>query len=102
MPFLVQTFDKRDSHALRDSLRPEHLEFLDRQAHLLLACGAKLSDDGTQASGGIYLLDVETRQAAEEFIAADPFSRGELFERVEIVRWRKAYLGGRSYLPEGT
>ncbi|MFC7405862.1 YciI family protein [Georgenia alba] len=98
MPYLVETFDKPASGALREQLRPEHLNFLDAHRHILLACGAKLSDDGESADGGIYLLDVDTRGEAEEFIAQDPFTRGDLFERVEVRRWRKAYLAGERFI----
>lgn len=98
MPYLVETYDKPDHHDLRLQVRDEHLQFLAANAELLLACGAKLSDDGETASGGIYLLDVETRADAESFIAQDPFTRADLFDRVVVTRWRKAYLDGRTYL----
>lgn len=75
-----------------------HLDFLAQHKALLLACGAKLNDDGSSAGGGIYIVDVETREQAEAFIAQDPFSHAGLFERVSIVRWRKAYVDGACYL----
>lgn len=98
MPYFVETFDKPGHQDLRQSTRPRHLEFLERNKHLLLACGAKLDEDGETATGGVYLLDVGTRAEAEEFIARDPFSEVELFEQVRISRWRKAYLDGRSFV----
>lgn len=98
MPYLVETWDRPDAGSLRLDTRDEHLGYLDATAHLLLACGAKLDDAGDKASGGIYLVDVGSREEAEAFIAADPFSRVGLFARVEVLRWRKAYLGGASYL----
>ena len=97
MPFIIETFDKPGHEHLRRGARAEHLAFLEAQAARLLACGAKLSDDGSDAGGGLYLVDVETRAEAERFIA-DPFAKAGLFERVAIQRWRKAYLDGRSYL----
>ncbi|TXN66583.1 YciI family protein [Methylobacterium sp. WL6] len=98
MPFIIETFDKPGHEHLRRAARAEHLAFLEVQAARLLACGAKLSDDGSDAGGGLYLVDVETRAEAERFIAEDPFAKAGLFERVAIQRWRKAYLDGRSYL----
>jgi uncharacterized protein YciI len=74
------------------------LEFLARNKTLLLAWGAKLNDDGSSAGGGIYIVDVETREEAERFIAQDPFTLVGLFESVKIVRWRKAYVDGICYL----
>jgi Uncharacterized protein conserved in bacteria len=98
MAYLIETWDRPDAGTLRADTRDEHLGYLDAHVELLLACGAKLDDAGEVASGGIYLLDVDSRDAAEAFIAADPFSRVGLFERVDVIRWRKAYLGGASYL----
>lgn len=98
MAFMIETFDKPGHADLRAKTRDEHLAFLDRHKALLLACGAKLNDDGSGAGGGLYVVDLETREEAEKFIQADPFSTVELFERVNITRWRKAYVDGRSYL----
>ncbi|MXP62552.1 YciI family protein [Roseomonas sp. M0104] len=99
MPYIIETFDKPDSLALRKSTRDEHLDYLDANMDRLLACGAKLKDDGSDAGGGLYIVDVETRAEAEAFIAADPFSKAGLFERVQISRWRKGYLDGKSFFP---
>ncbi|OZI71945.1 YciI family protein [Bordetella genomosp. 12] len=98
MPYIIETFDKPGSLALRQATRADHLAFLDANKHLLLACGAKLHDDGTDIGGGLYVVNVETRQEAERLIQADPFYKAELFERVSITRWRKAYVDGKSYL----
>jgi uncharacterized protein len=98
MPYLIETFDKPGTMELRRAVRAEHLDFLDSRKSILLACGAKLNDDGSDASGGVYIVDLETRAEAEAFIEADPFFRASLFERVSIVRMRKAYLDGISYL----
>jgi len=98
MPYMIETWDKPNHLHVRNRERPAHLEYLARHAAKLLACGAKLDDDGDGAHGGLYVLDVETREEAERFIADDPFTHAALFERVQIVRWRKAFLDGRSYL----
>lgn len=92
MPYLIETYDKPDHGPLRASLRDEHIAFLDANKGKLLACGAKLTDDGSGATGGVYILDVEDRAEAERFIAADPFTKAGLFARVEVVRWRKAFF----------
>jgi uncharacterized protein len=94
MPFLIETFDKPGHAHVRARERALHLAFLEQRKTLLLACGAKLNDDGSDIGGGVYILDVETREDAERFIADDPFTLASLFERVTIVRWRKAYLDG--------
>jgi len=98
MPYLIETFDKPGQQQLRRDTRDEHLRFLEANKALLLACGAKLADDGSDLGGGLYVVDLDTRDEAERFIADDPFSRVQLFERVTITRWRKAYLAGQCFL----
>lgn len=98
MPYMIETFDKPDTGELRQKLRPSHLEYLENNKKLLLACGAKLQEDGVTGTGSFYIVDVDTRDEAQAFIDADPFTSGGLFERIEINRWRKAYLNGESYL----
>ncbi|WP_370246235.1 YciI family protein [Candidimonas sp. SYP-B2681] len=80
-------------------MKPKHGRRKKHNKKLLLACGAKLNDDGTDAGGGVYLVDVDTREEAQALIDADPFHKdGDLFERVTITRWRKAYLDGQCYI----
>ena len=98
MPFLIETFDKPDHQAQRQAARDEHLAFLADEAKLLLACGAKLTDDGSAATGGFYIVDLESREAAQDFIDRDPFSKVKLFQDVRITRWRKAYVAGTCLL----
>lgn len=98
MPYFIETYDDPAHAHVRQEVYQEHLDYLAAIAPKLLACGAKLDDEGVNASGGVYLVDVETREAAQELIAKDPFYRNGLFANVEITRWRKAYLDGKNYL----
>lgn len=98
MPYMIETFDKPDMGDLRQQLRPAHLDFLEENKKKLLACGAKLLDDGSTGEGSFYIVDFETREEAQAFIDLDPFTAGGLFERIVLNRWRKAYLNGEIYL----
>lgn len=98
MPFIIETFDKPGHQAVRQAHRPAHLNFLDTHKHLLLACGAKLNDDGSDQGAGLYVVDLDTREAAQAFIEADPFFTAGLFDKLTITRWRKAYVGGNCLL----
>lgn len=94
MPYIIETFDQPDSLPLRMAHRPAHLQFLEDNKALLIACGAKLHDDGSDLGGGIYIVDLETREAAQALIESDPFFQAGLFADVKITRWRKAYVDG--------
>jgi uncharacterized protein YciI len=100
MPYMIETWDKPDAGTLRAEHRAAHLDYLAQNAPRLLACGAKLTDDGNDGGGSFYIVDVDSRIQAENFLAGDPFSQAGLFERNSITRWRKAYLDRTSYLPK--
>ncbi|CAM4103206.1 YciI family protein [Acinetobacter pragensis] len=94
MPYVIETWDKVNHSPLRKQLRDEHLNYLNQRLEILLACGAKLDDEGCDLGGGIYIINVDTREAAQKFIEQDPFYIGGLFQKIKIDRWRKAYLDG--------
>lgn len=98
MPYIIETFDKPGHQPVRQAVRAAHLDFLEQHKHLLLACGAKLDDEGADLGGGLYVVALETREAAQRFIEADPFHTAGLFERVTLTRWRKAYVAGECFL----
>ncbi len=98
MAFIIETWDKPGHASMRIQERDVHLAYLEANKALLLACGAKLQDDGSNAGGGLYVVDLETREEVERFIANDPFALAGLFQRVTITRWRKAYVDGEGYL----
>jgi uncharacterized protein YciI len=98
MPFAIRTTDKPGMQELRNRLQADHLKYLDSQLGILLAAGSLRSDDNQTAIGGILIVDVEDRAAAERFINDDPFARNGLFAEIRIDRWRKAYLDKKRFI----
>lgn len=98
MPYVIQTVDKPDGAPIRSGVRQEHLKYLEANKHKLLAAGALLNDDGSGGHGGVIIVDVEDRKAAEDFIANDPFTKAGLFAKVTVTRWRKAYFNFQNCL----
>lgn len=98
MPYLIETWDKPGHLPLRQKHRPAHLDFLESHKDLLLACGAKLTEAGSDAGGGIYIVALDSRAEAEAFIAQDPFFAAGLFDKIAFTNWRKAYVDGQCHL----
>jgi uncharacterized protein YciI len=92
MPYVVITKDKPNSLELRNRLRAEHLEYLTANTDKLLAAGAQTADDGSGGYGGVIIVDTDDRAEAEAFIGNDPFTKGGLFDMVQVTRWRKAFF----------
>jgi len=85
MPYIIETFDKPNHQEVRQQHRAAHLEYLDANKQLLLACGAKLQDDGKDAGGGLYIVDGHHR-----FVAYERASRQALPIRIRAMTKRRA------------
>lgn len=94
MPFLIIARDKAGSAARRAELRPDHVAHLQRHAGHLLAAGPILGDDGGPI-GSLIIHDADGRAEVDAFIAADPYTTGDLFAEVEVRPWRKVFLDGK-------
>jgi len=92
MPYAIIAEDRPDGAAIRQERRPEHLDYLDANKHLLLAAGAQFADDGTTPIGSLLLVDTDDRAEAEAFAKGDPFAQAGLFQSTRIVAWRKAFF----------
>ena len=85
MPHVIHALDRADAGDLRAVTRPEHLAYV--EGFDVLYGGPLLEDDGRMC-GSLIVLDVNTREAAEEFAAGDPYAVAGLFERVTITGFR--------------
>ena len=85
MHYVIHALDRSDAGDLRARTRPDHLAYL---AGFEVTFGGPLLDDDGQMCVSLIVLDVDTREAAEEFAAGDPYAVAGLFERVTITGFR--------------
>lgn len=86
MPYALICRDKPGALEIRQANRAQHLEYIDLTGCVSLA--GPFLEDG-QMCGSLVVLDVETREAAESWAAQDPYAQAGLFERVEIMEWKR-------------
>jgi uncharacterized protein len=95
MAYVIYTRDKPDCGAIRDKYRAAHWSYLESRGDVLWASGGLFEQGASRAIGGLIIVDVETREQAEAFMLADPFAKAELFDRVEILRWKRSFFEGK-------
>lgn len=98
MAYLVDTSNGPDLE-LRERVRPAHLDYLAQNMPLLIAAGAKLSDDGKTPTGSFYILDVDDVESAEAFMSAEPYSASGVVDTITYSRWRRAIFNHQRVTP---
>jgi len=69
-------------------LRVEHEAYQTSIEDLYITRGPLLSDSGERQIGSLMIIDVANLSAAKSFWMNEPFTKGGLFDRVELYGWR--------------
>ena len=89
MLWTISCTDKPNTAAIRDEHLKTHREHLTGQKKILVLAGATQNDDGTEAIGSLFVVNVNSRAEAKAFIDADPFTKNGVFSSITITRMRK-------------
>ena len=96
MKFCFICWDKPNQLKLRASTREAHLTYL-RNANNVFFAGPFMSEKNDKSDapqtpiGSMLVIEAEDRQAAENWVAADPYSIAGLFDSVEIYPWSHSF-----------
>ena len=89
MLWAISCIDNPNTTAIRDRHLAPHREYLQSQKGILVLAGATQNDDGTEAIGSLFVVNVNSRAEAKAFSDGDPFTRAGVFKSVAITRMRK-------------
>ena len=90
MPYVITFKDSPGTDRSRkSSLRPTHLDYVTSNADRIVVSGGLLPDDDDFPTGGLIILNVETREEAVAYIENDPFFKNGIFTTYTIDRFRK-------------
>jgi uncharacterized protein len=91
----VILFEDDESRAeMRPRHMADHLAFL--EANSAIRAAGPLSDADTgAATGGLWLVEVDSLEAVQALYRADPFWPTGLRKSVRVLRWRQVFADGR-------
>jgi uncharacterized protein YciI len=90
MLWAISCGDKPNTAAIRDTHLQPHRSYLQSQKGILVLAGATLTDDGREAIGSLFVVNVSNRTEAKAFSDGDPFTQAGVFASVTITRMRKS------------
>ena len=84
MIFTFILMDKPNSAELRQSMRPQHKAYLAAAADRIAFAGPFTSDDGQTMIGSLLAIDFASREAAMEWLKAEPFTQAGLYASASV------------------
>lgn len=89
MLWTISCVDKPNTAAIREKVLQPHRDYLQSRKDILVLAGATQNDDGTQAIGSLFVVNVGSRAEAKAFSDGDPFTQNGVFASITITRMRK-------------
>jgi len=89
MLWTISCVDKPNTAAIREKVLQPHRDYLQSRKGILVLAGATQNDDGTQAIGSLFVVNVGSRAEAKAFSDGDPFTQNGVFASITITRMRK-------------
>lgn len=87
----IYCWDKPGMQELRRALLGEQKAYVKTFGDRVIGYGHLVSDDGREALGTTFFMQLDGRAAADEFVADEPLSRAGVYDRVEIQRWSNSF-----------
>ena len=89
MLWLITCVDNPNTAVIRGTVLQPHRDYLASQKGIIVLSGATQNDDGTEAIGSAFVLNVNSRAEAKKFSDGDPFTQNGVFKTIIITRMRK-------------
>jgi uncharacterized protein YciI len=91
MLFTFFLLDKPGALAQRLEMRPEHKAYLGAKAEQIAFAGPLLADDGKTMVGSLLVIDFPSRDEAQRWIAAEPFTRAGVYASTAIYAFQNLW-----------
>ena len=99
MIFTFILLDKLGGGDLRQRVRPEHKAYLAAVADRIAFAGPFTTDDGEQMLGSLLAIDFESREAAQAWLAAEPFTRAGLYASSSVYAFSNLWAQKTGFPP---
>jgi uncharacterized protein YciI len=83
--------DKPGGLPLRHEVRPEHKAYLGAVADRIAFAGPFVSDEDQSMVGSLLVIDFPSRAAAQEWLAAEPFTKAGLYASTAVYAFQNLW-----------
>lgn len=94
MQFVIIAHDGKGMLEKRMEVRPRHLENLSKITDKVLCAGGLLDEDG-KMKGSVLVMEFETREELDAYLAEEPYILEKVWENVEVECMNVVLLNGK-------
>ena len=84
MIYILHLLDKPQAGDMRQRIRPEHKAYIAGAAARIAFAGPLVADDGQTMVGSLLAIEFESREAAQAWLAGEPFYRAGLYASATV------------------
>lgn len=84
MQFIVKAYDGEGMLDKRIEVRPRHLEGIERIKEHVICAGGLLDDEG-KMKGSVLIMEYESREQLDEYLANEPYVQENAWQRQGIL-----------------
>ena len=85
MQFIVKAYDGEGMLGKRMEVRPRHLEGIERIKEHVMCAGGLLDDEG-KMKGSVLIMEYESREQLDEYLANEPYVQENVWQKIEVER----------------
>ena len=85
MQFIVKAYDGEGMLDKRMEVRPRHLEGIERIKEHVICAGGLLDDEG-KMMGSVLIMEYESREQLDEYLANEPYVQENVWQKIEVER----------------
>jgi len=85
MQFIIKAYDGAGKLEKRMEVRPRHLEGMQKLGDHLICAGGLLDDEG-KMKGSALILDFDSREELDDYVAHEPYVLEKVWEKIDIER----------------
>ena len=93
MQYVIRAYDGAGMLERRMAVRPRHLENMNNIKGKVI-CAGGLLDEAGRMKGSLLILEFAGRELLDEYLAAEPYIREKVWERVEVEPMNVVIVNG--------
>ncbi len=94
MQFIVKAYDGEGMLEKRMEVRPRHLEGMSKMSDHIICAGGLLDEEG-KMKGSALVLEFDSREELDDYIANEPYVIEKVWEKIEIDVMNVVLVNGK-------